>query len=423
MITPTKVLVSAGMLVIGAVIALASIPPARAALEAVMSCAQTTPCLEWDNTKSGDAVKGVSSKGNAIHGQTNFNSTGKTAGKAGVFGEDLSSSGTLNAGVLGASTNGAGVIGTSSTFNAVEGLSTNSTGVYGQTGASGGFGSAGRNTATTAGGGAGVFGDGGPVSAGVFGTASSGNGVYAYSSTGTSLHVNQGSATSADEIWLQGNNTTPHFLFDATDQNSNTIFYVQSSGFTAAQGVFIINANAAMGAPFNVAGATHSGSDIAKFFDSNEVLTTHITDEGDLHITGQLFSAGSCQNGCSIGGKPVRAVDVYASMAAEPMIEDTGEAALIEGRASVALDPKFANVIDPRSTYVVLLTPEGDCRGLYVSNRDASGFTVRELQGGRADIGFAYRIVAKRFGVVAQRLPMTALQHADARLHFTPRHR
>jgi hypothetical protein len=163
--------------------------------------------------------------------------------------------------------------------------------------------------------------------------------------------------------------------------------------------------------------------DIAKFFDSNEVLTTHITDEGDIHITGQLFSAGPCQNGCSVGGKPVRAVETYASMAAEPMIEDTGEAALVDGRASVAIDPKFANVIDPRSTYVVLLTPEGDCRGLYVGNRTATGFTVRELQGGRANIGFAYRIVGKRFGVASQRLPMTALQHGDPNLRQDPRHR
>src|SRR5690349_3803179 len=94
-------------LTIGAALALAIgltavyIGPARAAFDAVMSCAQSTPCLEWDNTKSGDAIKGVSSKGNALHGQTKFDSSGKTAGKAGVLGEDLSTSGTLNAGVSG----------------------------------------------------------------------------------------------------------------------------------------------------------------------------------------------------------------------------------------------------------------------------------------------------------------------------------
>ncbi|HEY5093912.1 MAG TPA: hypothetical protein VII69_02215, partial [Candidatus Eremiobacteraceae bacterium] len=91
-------------------LAAAWIPPARAAIEAVMSCAKSTPCLEWDNSMSGDAVKGVSTNGNALHGQTKFKSAGKTAGRAGVFGEDLSTSGNLDAGVSGVSKNGAGVV-------------------------------------------------------------------------------------------------------------------------------------------------------------------------------------------------------------------------------------------------------------------------------------------------------------------------
>jgi hypothetical protein len=52
----------------------------------------------------------------------------------------------------------------------------------------------------------------------------------------------------------------------------------------------------------------------------------------------------------------------------------------------------------------VFLTPEGDCRGLYVSERDERGFIVRELQGGHSDLGFSYRIVAKRKDVKAPRL-------------------
>ena len=82
---------------------------------------------------------------------------------------------------------------------------------------------------------------------------------------------------------------------------------------------------------------------------------------------------------------------------------------LVRGSAFIALDPKFANVIDTRTTYLVSVTPEGDCRGLYVAQRSASGFAVRELQGGSANVGFEYRIVAKPFGVQAKRLPMTTL--------------
>src|ERR1700730_19013240 len=89
------------------------VPPARAAIEDALSCTQSAPCLEWDNTGTGNAVKGVSSKGDALHGQTKFKSAGKTAGKAGVFGEDLSTSGNLDSGVSGVSTNGSGRVGPS----------------------------------------------------------------------------------------------------------------------------------------------------------------------------------------------------------------------------------------------------------------------------------------------------------------------
>jgi len=39
--------------------AVLAIPPARAEILGAMSCALSTSCLEWDNTGSGDAIKGV----------------------------------------------------------------------------------------------------------------------------------------------------------------------------------------------------------------------------------------------------------------------------------------------------------------------------------------------------------------------------
>ena len=76
----SRVKIFAAMAVLTALaIAAAWIPPARAAIEAAMSCAKSTPCLEWDNTSGGNAIKGVSTSGNALHGQTEFKSAGKTS--------------------------------------------------------------------------------------------------------------------------------------------------------------------------------------------------------------------------------------------------------------------------------------------------------------------------------------------------------
>lgn len=425
-----------------------SVAPAHAAFDAIMSCAKSSACLEWENTSSGNAIKGVSSHGDAIHGQTKFNSSGKTAGKSGVLGEDLSTSGTLNAGVRGVSTNGPGVLGTSSTYNAVEGLSTSSTGVYGETASSSGLGVAGRNTSSTYNAGSGVYADGGPANDGMRAFSTLKSGIYAFSQSGTAFYGNDGSADSASELVLQDSGSTPNDAIQVYGQ-SGDVFDVKNNGNVNISGAtqvsnpsypalkvsgsaieadgnqdsgIVATSSGYPAAIFqNLAGNGHNvlylrggvvgtGQPTFQIGDGNNNGELSVTDTGDLYIAGLLRTNGSCHVGCLKGDKEVRTVSTYAPSEAEPTVEDTGEAALVNGRGDVVLDPQFANVVDSNKGYVVLLTPEGDCRGLYVTQRSASSFIVRELQGGRSTIGFAYRIVAKRFGVNATRLPMTVVK-------------
>ena len=67
----------------------------------------------------------------------------------------------------------------------------------------------------------------------------------------------------------------------------------------------------------------------------------------------------------------------------------------MRGRATVKLDADFAKVIT-RGDYQVFVTPEGDCRGLYVRRKRAASFEVRELAGGKSNAAFSYRIVGRR---------------------------
>jgi hypothetical protein len=94
---------------------------------------------------------------------------------------------------------------------------------------------------------------------------------------------------------------------------------------------------------------------------------------------------------------------LYCMESPECWFEDFGSGALAGGKASVALDPDFAAVVNT-TDYHAFLTPEGDCRGLYVSSKGATGFTVNELQGGTGSLGFSYRVVARRKDVQAPRL-------------------
>ena len=89
---------------------------------------------------------------------------------------------------------------------------------------------------------------------------------------------------------------------------------------------------------------------------------------------------------------------LYAMESPENWFEDFGGGRLQDGVTTVQIDPLFAQAVNAHVEYRVYLTPEGDCKGLYVTNKTASAFEVRELQGGTSNIPFSYRVVAKRKG-------------------------
>jgi len=448
--------IAGGCAVLVASITVCAAGPVRAAMDSLMTCGSLSPCLEWDNSKSGDAVKGVSTNGSGLEGQTKFNSTGKSAGKAGVLGADNSKAGTLNAGVSGTSTNGTGVTGQSTFANGVTGFTASAaSGVYGQSASSGGFGVAGRNTATIHGAnGAGVLADGNTASDGLhaFAYGTSANAVYAYAQSGSAIVANQGGNNSAPELALEDTNSSNHNHVIVVDGPSGDVFDVSPSGNVNASGTVTAQAitsqsqlrssslqtgSATMSGALQInsagtfmagaggdgspvldlrGGTNGAGNSIFQIENSSPHTMLFVTDTGDLHVAGQLFTGGTCNKGCIVGGNQVRSVGEYAAVEAEPTIEDNGEAVMTDGVANVSLDPKFANVIDLTKAYLVSVTPEGECEGLYVAQRTPTGFVVRELRHAHDNVSFEYRIIAHRFGENDARLPMlaqpTAVRHA-----------
>jgi hypothetical protein len=99
-----------------------------------------------------------------------------------------------------------------------------------------------------------------------------------------------------------------------------------------------------------------------------------------------------------------RQVALYAMQSPQHWFEDFGAGQLQNGTATIALDPTFAETVNGAMDYHVFLTPEGDCRGLYVIGKTASSFEVRELGGGQSSVAFDYRIVALRRGFENVRL-------------------
>jgi hypothetical protein len=129
----------------------------------------------------------------------------------------------------------------------------------------------------------------------------------------------------------------------------------------------------------------------------------------DFDYSGNEYLSGTLTT--SKGGPYVRttgssgaAVREYTTRSTVPNVEDVGEAQLANGRAYVPIEARFGDAIDRHASYLVFVTPEGDCHDLFVTQKTAVGFVVREMRGGRSTLPFQYRIVAKPLGENGGRL-------------------
>ena len=130
-----------------------------------------------------------------------------------------------------------------------------------------------------------------------------------------------------------------------------------------------------------------------------------ITTGGDLGCTGTKSAVVPVEGGS-------RKVALYAVESAENWFEDAGSGQLSKGTAVVNLESTFGGTVNTNLDYHVFLTPNGDCKGLYVAEKSPTSFVVRELGGGASNIAFDYRIMAKRKGYENIRLAdKTAVFH------------
>jgi hypothetical protein len=196
---------------------------------------------------------------------------------------------------------------------------------------------------------------------------------------------------------IQGNSTNGAGVYGYSPNYYGVIG--DSQGVNAAIGAF--NTYTAAGASgvyaqsqngYGVYGVTESSSGYG------------VVSEGNAYVSGLIYTGGACQDGCS----KTRRQESFAARTSQPTIDDMGEATLRNGMAHVAIAGDFGNVIDAHKPYLVLLTPEGDA-SLYVANRTAGGFDVREVGGGRGTVSFAYRIVGKPYGASDERLPFKSM--------------
>ena len=399
------ILVRAFLLVIGSGIigaALATNPATASSVKlllqpfALHTCSSSNPCVAYKNNGAGAAIVGTGTNGDGIvasstqgvglttssqfglgtestsslsdgiRGATGYPSGGKRVGHIGVYGVDESTDlGNLNIGVKGFSATGipvAGVFGVDQPFGhvptAVLGISladSEPDDVVGVVGLSGG-------------------------SPGVLGEADTSNGVAALSNKSTALVAESDSADPRNAAIVAIAPSSMGIIADNEAGNQSTSLEV-------------------------LAGTTDAATNSIVALDGNSVPEFWVDNGGNAHVRGNIYTSGFCNAGCArTKDGPGKVVERYVPQESIPTMEDLGEGRLTDGATFVRIDPAFANVIDGKANYLVFVTPQGPTQGLYVTNKTMAGFEVVE-HGGHSSIAFDYRIVAKPYGVDAQRLP------------------
>jgi hypothetical protein len=253
-------------------------------------------------------------------------------------------------GLVGESNTGYGAIGTSDSQVGVYGESTENDGVSGVS-----------NTA---------------YRSGVYGVASNGNGygLYGYNSfngnTGFVAGPSNGIYGTSDNGWAVAGEGWAGVYGYSDAESGNGVYGIANTGAAA----------------WGVHGASSEGIGVHGFSDFGCAVYAF----GSFIGTGSKSAKVKRDDGSS--------VLLFCEESAEVYFSDYGEGQLVEGHAHIDLDPVFLqtvtiNASNPLKAFVQL---EGDCKGVYITNKTARGFDVVELQGGASNAPFSYRVMCKR---------------------------
>jgi len=346
-------------------------------------------------------------------------------GGIGVKGDVTATEG-LSYGVIGrsCSTGGVGVFGyvpanTGENWG-IQGvsLSTDGTGVYGLAWAASGetYGIYGENGSTS---GHGVYG---------FATATSGHtyGGQFQSDSGSGCGV-RGNATATSGytygVYGQSASTAGFGVYGtATATSGHTYGVYGESSSNAGRGVRG-RATASSGVTYGGRFENSSSSGLAVY--GTAISTAGITygvygesistDGYGVYYSGGLAGTGtkSCVVKTSQGPTLM-----YCQESPENWFEDFGEGQLVDGRCRIELDPLFLETvtIDETNPMKVFVEHRGPCQGTYIETGE-TGFTVIEQNSGTSDVGFCYRVVAKRKGFESNRLDYCKAAETDSYLY------
>ncbi|MVO09281.1 hypothetical protein GOQ30_08940 [Flavobacterium sp. TP390] len=113
---------------------------------------------------------------------------------------------------------------------------------------------------------------------------------------------------------------------------------------------------------------------------------------------------------------------MFCPEAPEVLFEDYGVGQLTNGTTYIELDKIVAKSlkIDDKHPLKVFIQLEGECNGVYVTEKSDKGFKVKELNNGTSNVSFSWHIIGNRADAVDASGRVTSY-HQDLRLPYGPK--
>jgi hypothetical protein len=172
-------------------------------------------------------------------------------------------------------------------------------------------------------------------------------------------------------VWGDGSGADNYGVLATADAQSSVFAANNASGYYT---IVAYNSNSS-GSPFYAYNGAGNGC--------------YVDASGNINCTGSKNAVVPIDGG-------QRKVALSAIESPKNWFEDFGSGQLSNGTAVVTIDPEYGQTVNTDIDYKVFPVPNGECNGLYVTNKTATSFEVRELHTGTSNVSFDYRIIALR---------------------------
>jgi hypothetical protein len=112
---------------------------------------------------------------------------------------------------------------------------------------------------------------------------------------------------------------------------------------------------------------------------------------------------------------------LHATETPEILFEDFGTGKLINGEAYISIEKLLSKhiYVDEKHPMKVFIQLEGDCNGVFVTEKTSNGFKVKELRNGKSNVSFSWNLVANRADALDKNGKIES-KHVDVRFPIGP---